>query len=106
MKHFNDATRRTLGRKVTLDEAPRVTLHGETLEPIDLVFFGGTLKCLKEICADRDASGADTEFFARDLHTDDIFAVNTEGYKYPRYLGRLSYCDAERALLRCGGPKR
>ncbi len=106
MKRFHDATRATLARKVNTDEAPRVTLHGEKLEPIDLVFFNGSRGGLETVCADRHGSGADDDFFARDLGTGDVFAVALEGYNYPRYLGRLTFCDVENVLLRCGGRKR
>lgn len=106
MNRFNDKTRGMLGRKITTDEAPRVRLHGERVGDIDLVLFDGSDSGLNALCAERESSGADSDFFARDLRTGDIFAVAAEGYSYARYIGRLGFCDVERACLRCGGPKR
>lgn len=106
MKRFNESTRRMLGRKVTLDQAPRVRLHDEVLGPVDLVHFDGSDSALGAICAERDTSGADPHFFARDDATGDVFAVNTEGYTYPRYLGRLNTRDAEKAVVFCREPQR
>lgn len=91
---IENATILMMTRKAgSLDEARRVRLHGENLADADVEYFGNGLIELGTVTQRRARAGRNTHFVAVELDSQDGFLVDTEGYDYPRYVGRLSARD-------------
>lgn len=99
MNVFSEATCRELTRKpMKVTEAKLCRLHG--VDPASLEMQ--TVRCvnldqLDALCRGALTRGV-THFAVYDPHTEDVYAVNSEGYDYARYLGRFSGKDA-RAIV-------
>ncbi len=92
MRYFNDKTTENMTCKPTsLDEIPTVTWHGENLAAIPVRSFSGGLKGLDRVIEENPYDqGGPIEFIALDDGSNDLYLVNTEGYSYTRYAGRLT----------------
>lgn len=86
MRFFTERTRAKLGRKVTVEEAPEVLLSEQEraeaprFEMPYTSYFNLELAC-------RDARDAGVvEFLVESKSDGSLWAVNSEGADYPRYL--------------------
>lgn len=93
---FSRETERRLGRKVTMHEAPLSELTDEEVEEAPAYFFDGTERGLDLLCQNNNCAGHGTAFVAFDRAAGVIFVVQSEGYSYARYLGRLTRHQTER----------
>ena len=101
-RHFDHATRRVPTRKPTeLGAVATVELHGEDLSSIPTysISYAG-LGPLDALAANLEGLEVEFAAFAPGGRT---FLVNTEGYRYARYLGELPPPDAFVLLDRRGG---
>ena len=96
MDRFSDETERRLGRKVAMHEAPLSELTDEEMEEAPAYFFDGAERGLDLLCESNNTLGHGTAFVAFDRAAGVIFVIQTEGYSYARYLGRLTRHQTER----------
>jgi hypothetical protein len=105
---FHPHTERQLTRKADgINDARTCELHGTNPASIELVELRHVTMIELESLVSKRVGLAATQFAVRCLETENVYAVNTEGYTYPRYLGRFSTKDAK-ALVdvdRSGTPK-
>ena len=95
MRHLTNQERDALTCKPgDLTEAGRVAMSDERLREIAdkalrLEFVGG-LRGLDAAIENARKNGYDmVELLAVDVRTGSVYAVNTEGYDYARYIGRV-----------------
>lgn len=93
---FTEATTDELSRKaVTINEVATCRLHGADPSKVEVVALKRvTLHALDDLCQLRQGHDAPNQFAVLALDTNDVFAVDTAGYSYPRYLGRFTTNDA------------